>query len=156
MLLRFEQSCLAPLETFATIKVMPEVTDDKSILFYDGDCALCNFWVQFLMERDRKKKLFYSPLQGETAKKLLTSEMREQVSTVVLWHQQKLFTKSNAILNALKQINYSPDTLVLGHIIPTSLRDRMYDFVASNRYRWFGKKETCPLPPEGYQQQFLA
>ncbi len=128
---------------------------DKTILFFDGECALCNFWVQFCLERDRKKSLFFAPLQGSTAQNLLPEELRQSIHTVVLWHEQKTLIKSTAIITALRKIDYSPDLLLFARLIPSTLRDGVYDFVARHRYRWFGKQETCPIPPEEYRSQLL-
>lgn len=130
--------------------------NSKTILFYDGDCALCSFWVQFCLERDRKKVLFFAPLQGECAKNLLPLELREQLESIVLWDQQTIHLKSKAILTALRIIKYSPDLLFVARIVPTSLLDKCYDFVARHRYRWFGKTNQCPIPGEDQKQQLLS
>ena len=129
---------------------------DKTILFYDGNCALCNFWVQFFLERDRKKVMFYAPLQGMTAAALLPSEFREKTETVVLWRASQLEIKSAAILSALRKIHYAPDLLFLARLLPQQFLDGIYDFVAHRRYRWFGQKEQCPLPPEHHRSQLLS
>jgi predicted DCC family thiol-disulfide oxidoreductase YuxK len=128
----------------------------KTILFYDGECALCNFWVQFCIERDRKKILFYAPLQGATAMSLLAPEFRQEAMSVVLWKNSQSQIKSKAIISALKTIRYSPDIVLLLSIAPTQFLDFIYDIVAKNRYRWFGKMEVCRLPPEEHRTQLLG
>lgn len=129
---------------------------DKTILFYDGECALCNFWVQFCLERDRKKVIFYAPLQGDTAAYLLPPELREKTETVVFWQDYQLQIKSTAILAVLQKIGYAPDLLFIARLLPKSFLDKIYDFIASRRYRWFGKKEQCPIPSEDQRGQLLG
>lgn len=128
---------------------------NKTILFYDGECALCNFWVQFCMERDRKQVLFFAPLQGDTAANLLPIETRTNLDSVVLWTEEAPQLKSKAVLTALRKIGYSPDVLLLARLFPTSFWDRLYDLVAKNRYRWFGKNTICPMPSDQQRQQLL-
>lgn len=128
---------------------------EKTILFFDGECALCNFWVQFCLERDRKKSLFFAPLNGSTAQSLLPEDLRIHANTVVLWDKEKTFFKSTAIITALRKISYAPDLLLFARLIPVSIRDKIYDFIARHRYQWFGKYEVCPLPPEEYRSQLL-
>jgi predicted DCC family thiol-disulfide oxidoreductase YuxK len=127
----------------------------KTILFYDGDCALCQFWVQFCLERDRKKILFFAPLLGQTAQGLVPPAFQETLGTVVLWDQGQILIKSTAILTALGKIGYAPDLLFLIRLLPTRILDLIYDWVAQNRQRWFGKPSHCPLPPSEQQSQLL-
>lgn len=129
---------------------------DKTILFYDGECALCHFWVQFCLERDRKRILFFAPLQGDTAARLLPPEIRANLESVVLWQEEKVYIKSKAIITALRKIGYAPDLLLFARMIPATSLDRLYDYVAKNRYEWFGKNEVCPMPTEQQRRQLLG
>ncbi len=127
----------------------------KHILFFDGVCVFCNFWVQFIFERDRKKSIFFAPLQGTNAKNLLPENFINSLDTVVFWNDGQLLTKSDAILEALKLIRYSPEIIWLLSIIPHFFRNKIYDFIANHRYKLFGKLEVCPIPSDSLKAQLL-
>ena len=129
--------------------------DDKTILFFDGDCALCNFWVQFCSERNFKKNLFFAPLQGITAQALLPTNIQNDNDSVILWKDKKYYQKSEAILKVLKFIGYAPELQFFAKLFPTIFLNRIYDSIAKNRYKWFGKVNTCHLPPESQRRQIL-
>lgn len=128
---------------------------DKTILFYDGDCALCNFWVQFCLDRDHKKVLHFAPLQGATAEQLLPTDLRLNNSSVVLWDNQRYLLRSKAIIAVLRKIGYAPDFVFLLRLVPTFLLDKLYDFIARYRYQWFGNNKTCPIPLDEQKHQLL-
>lgn len=128
---------------------------DKLILFYDGECAFCSFWVNFIWERDRNKIIFFAPLQGETAHYFISNIHRSQLDTVVFYFEGTLLTKSDAILTALKKIHYAPDLIFLFNLIPLKIRNFIYDLIAKNRYKLFGKQSACPLPSDDFRQQLL-
>ena len=133
---------------------------NKSILFFDGDCGLCNQTVRFLIKRDRHKRLYFAPLQGATAQAIVPSEYRKLLSTVVYnrAHEDKkhsLHIRSNAALLALIDIGgFWRIVAKCMHLFPVRFRDGCYDRIASNRSRLFGK-ETCKLPTKAEQARIL-
>ncbi len=130
-------------------------TTNQRILFYDGECGFCSFWVRFFSERDRKKRIYYAPLQGPTAHQLLPQELTKELSSVVYYNEGKILLKSEAILAAFKEIRYSPDLLFLAQLIPKSLRQRLYDWVARHRHHFLTAPAFCPMPSEELKKQFL-
>lgn len=134
----------------------------ETIVFFDGYCGLCSEVVDFLIVRDRERKLRYSPLQGETAKTLLTESEREDLDTMILVRRggdldaiQKL-KKSDAALASLQDMGGFYGALAsAGLIFPRFLRDSVYGLIAKNRYRIFGKRETCRLPSPEERALFL-
>jgi predicted DCC family thiol-disulfide oxidoreductase YuxK len=125
-----------------------------SILFYDGVCALCNGAVRFFARRHPQVQ--FAPLQGTTAQHHVPDSMRHNMDTVVLLHHGQLFTQTEVTLELLKDMK--PAWRWMGKLlalIPTSLRDAVYRWIARNRYRWFGKYDQCPLPPADLKQRFL-
>ncbi len=131
---------------------------NQSIVFYDGECAVCDGFVQFLLPRDRQKKLFYAALQSEIAKITLkkNKEIKPDLTTMLFLHEGKLYEKSTAALKTLYQLNIGWKLLsfiLLG--IPKSFRDGVYSYVAKNRYKWFGTKQKCILPHPEWRKQFL-
>lgn len=135
---------------------MADPAPAQTIVFFDGVCHLCNSFVDFLVSKDKKALLRFAPLQGRTAQALLRPEERDEPETVLIWHQGRLFSKSDAVLLAFSRIG-GPWSF-LGSIarrVPRALRNRLYDFVARRRYAWFGKRETCRLPTPEEKSRIL-
>jgi predicted DCC family thiol-disulfide oxidoreductase YuxK len=130
-------------------------TEDRPIVFFDGVCGLCNSVVDILLRIDTKQLLYFSPLQGETAKSTLDQERLNQLDTIFYKEGNEVFEKSTAVLRILMKIGgiYSVASLFL--IIPKSFRDWIYCWVARNRYRFFGKKDTCRLPTAEERARFI-
>jgi predicted DCC family thiol-disulfide oxidoreductase YuxK len=135
---------------------MSTAPTDKTIVFFDGHCGLCNGVVDFMILRDTSHNLLYSPLQGETAKTLLTEVERTDLNTVIVAHGDRRFKKSDAVFRALTDIGGVYKLLAsVGRIFPKFVRDRVYDFVAQNRYDLFGRSDTCRLPSAEERALFL-
>lgn len=125
------------------------------IIYFDGFCGLCNGFVDFMMKIDHKKQFHYSPLQGEHAHSNLPKEMTEDLKSVVYSDGQKLYTKSEAVIKILKDQGGIWSLASAGKFLPRSLTDKAYDLVATNRYKLFGKKESCRLPTPEERQRFV-
>ena len=130
---------------------------NQPIVFFDGVCNFCNYWVNFAIKRDKEKRLKFASLQGEYAKKILPRYGINQtlVNSVVLVDNGKVYTQSSAAFRICK---YLDGGWKLGYglmVIPKIIRDFFYDFIARNRYRWFGKKESCMVPGPGIKERFL-
>jgi predicted DCC family thiol-disulfide oxidoreductase YuxK len=129
---------------------------EPPIVFFDGVCGLCNRVVDFILRHDRSGELRLSPLQGETAAQLLSTADREQLATFVLWDNGRMFRRSAAAVRVCWRLGSVWKVLgILLWCIPLPLRDLGYKLVAANRYRLFGKKETCRLPSPEERARFL-
>ncbi len=128
--------------------------NSQTIIFFDGLCHLCNYFVDLLIRKDSKRRLCFAPLQGLTAEKYLSLKDRSDLASVVVLHQGKLYYRSEAVILALLQLGglfklVSPLTL-----LPKSLLDFLYLKIARYRKTVFGARQTCRLPtPE--EQEFL-
>lgn len=127
----------------------------KTILFFDGVCNLCNGAVDFFIYKDKKRKIHYAPLQGSYAHKILDKSRLEKLDTVVLVHNDKVYLKSQAIIQSLILLGFPYYLAIILKLIPTFISDKVYDFVALNRYSFFGKQDTCRLPTEEEKALFL-
>ncbi|HRO43980.1 MAG TPA: thiol-disulfide oxidoreductase DCC family protein [Flavipsychrobacter sp.] len=130
---------------------------DKSILYFDGVCNLCNRLVIFFIERDKEKKILFASLQSPAGQKAL-EQSAQQLScedSVLLYHDGKYYQKSTAIIKALSMLGGVWRLSLVAYILPVFLRNKLYDFFAKNRYRWFGKKEECMLPTPELRSRFL-
>lgn len=133
-------------------------TDIKSpILLFDGVCNLCNASVQWVLKRDRKGIFKFAALQSETGQALLQKfELsQENFDTVILVDGERIFTRSDAPLEIVRRLGGAWSLLAVFKIIPRSIRNAVYDWIARNRYRWFGKKEECMLPRPEWKERFL-
>lgn len=129
------------------------------ILFFDGHCNLCNGSVQWFLTHDKKEVLRFASLQSDLAAELLPQAGIDpkELSSLVLLHNGKGYTKSDGALQtgALLGSWYRPLARV-GMLFPRFLRDGVYDIIARNRYRWFGRQEECWLPRPEWKARFVG
>ena len=118
----------------------------EKIIFFDGVCGLCNKTVNFLMRIDKRQNVKFAPLQGQTAQGRLPAEIIEDLNTLIFYENGKLSNRSTAVLRAIKAIGGFWRLLYVFIIIPSPMRDWIYKTVAKNRYKWFGKHDTCRMP----------
>lgn len=126
---------------------MSEGQERQTIVFFDGICHLCDSFVDFAIVRDRRRKLLFAPLQGETAKALLSDKDRGTLESIILFENGRLHRRSAAVLRIA--IHWGGLWAVAARtalIVPPFARDGIYGVVARNRYRWFGRREVCRLP----------
>jgi predicted DCC family thiol-disulfide oxidoreductase YuxK len=130
---------------------------EHAILLFDGECNLCNHSVQFVIPRDPKDYYRFAALQSEAGKKLLEQYQlpSTEMGTVILIQNGKLYTKSTAALKLVRHLNRLWPLLYLLVVIPSFLRDPIYDWVARNRYKWFGRREFCMMPTPEMKRRFL-
>ena len=128
-----------------------------SIIIFDGVCNLCNGAVNFVIKRDPRNVFKFTPLQEKQGVLLLKKHAvdTQKLDSIVLIENGNVYIKSSAALRiARKMSNLWPLFFVL-LIIPSFIRDGVYDFIAKNRYKWFGKKEQCMIPTPGFREKFL-
>ena len=130
------------------------------IVFFDGVCSFCDSTVQFLIKRDRKGLLRYASLQGETAKKLLFDKGEPIVLDTMIFMESKgdeliLHLRSKAATNICKYLPWPWKFLSIARWIPSFIGNFFYNIVAKNRYKWFGKMESCSIPTEHQRELFL-
>ena len=129
----------------------------KPIVFFDGHCNLCNGSVRFLIERDPQANLSYASLQSETARELLgiKENCDADLSTVVFWEDGKEYYRSDAGVRIASHLSGGWRVLRFGRYVPKMIRDGIYNFIARNRYGWFGRSEQCMIPDEKIRLRFV-
>lgn len=129
----------------------------QPIILFDGVCNLCNSAVQFTIKHDKKKQFMFAALQSDTGQQLLKQYQlqQENFSSFVLIKDGQVFLKSTAALMVAKQLNGLIKLLYGFIIVPAFIRNAVYNFIAKNRYRWFGKKESCMMPTQELTARFL-
>jgi len=127
----------------------------KSIVFFDGVCSLCNAFVDFLIARDKHDRLQFASLQSETAKKELDVQFTAKLSTIVMLEEEKIHLESDAALHAIASLGGAWKIVLVLKVLPRFIRNAFYQFVARNRYKWFGKQE-CRIPTAEEQSKILS
>jgi predicted DCC family thiol-disulfide oxidoreductase YuxK len=134
-----------------------DVENEKIILLFDGYCNFCNSTVNFILKHDHRDRFRFAALQSDTGKKLLLQHgiHPEKTDSVILIRDGKYYLRSAASLRIA--MNLGPGWKLLGvfYIIPPFLRNAVYNLIARNRYKWFGKRESCRMPDEKEKHKFI-
>ena len=131
------------------------------IVFFDGVCNLCQGSIRYLIKNDKKGVLKFASLQGDYAKDFVNQKdfvdqtEIHSMQSIMFFDGKNLYKKSTAVLKLSSLLGNWHQLLLLGYILPRFLRDWLYDIVANNRYRLFGKKDECMLPSKGLENRFL-
>ncbi|MBL4652362.1 MAG: DUF393 domain-containing protein [Flavobacteriales bacterium] len=127
------------------------------IVLFDGECNLCNNFVDYIIRYDKNGEFKFDSLQSTKSKELLTESpfMEQSLSTVVYVKNEKFYNKSTAVLLILHRLHFPLSLAVILLIVPKFIRDWVYSVIAKNRYGWFGKRNTCRIPTEEEKAKFL-
>lgn len=129
----------------------------KKIILFDGVCNLCNGSVVFIIKRDNKDVFCFAAIQSDEGQKLI-KELNIDTSktdSIILIEEKKYSVKSTAALKIAKHLKGGYSLLYSFMILPTFFRNWVYDIIAKNRYKWFGKKESCMIPTPELKEKFL-
>lgn len=133
-------------------------TNEHPVLLFDGVCNLCNASVQWVLLRDKKGVFRFAALQSEIGQHLLKARGMggETLDSVVVVSGEQVLTHSDAPLEVVRLLGGGWSLLYVFRWIPRWIRDSIYRFIARNRYRWFGKQESCMLPRAEWKERFLS
>ncbi len=136
----------------------PSPPDTGAIVVFDGVCVLCSGWVGFLLRHDRARQFRFAAMQDAAGRALLAAHGldADDPMSFLLLDPSGARTDSDAIVAVLVRLGGPWRAASLLRVLPRGLRDRMYRVLARNRYRWFGRRDACYLPPEGECDRFLA
>jgi len=134
------------------------MNEQQHIILFDGDCNLCNSVVQFVIRRDKDARFRFASLQSATGQALLKEYHLplEAFSSFVYIRKGKAWLRSDAALLISRDMGGLLSLLYPLWIIPRPIRNAVYNFIARNRYRWFGRQEACMLPTPDLQRRFLS
>lgn len=139
------------------IKINEPIPQNKNIIFFDGVCGLCNKFVDFILRIDHHNEFIFAPLQGEFAKKVLPEKyINEMKSVILLKNNGDLYSQSKAVIEILSDIGGVWKLAKIANILPDTILNKAYDLVSENRYRIFGKKDTCRLPSPEEKDKFIS
>ena len=132
----------------------------RPIILFDGVCNLCSSTVQWVIERDTEERFDFASLQSQAARRELESvigpeEIAALPDSIVLVDSDGVHTRSAAALRIVRALGSPFALLGLGVVVPRPIRDAVYDWIARNRYRWFGRRDTCITPTRDIAARFL-
>ena len=130
---------------------------DKKIILFDGVCNLCNSSVTFVIQRDKKDLFRFAALQDPAGQELIKKHQIDTSKTdsIILIDGDRAYVKSTAALKVARHLGGGYPLLYGFMIIPYFIRNLLYDYVARNRYKWYGKKESCMIPTPELKSKFL-
>lgn len=134
-----------------------QIPKDRPVILYDGICNLCNSSVRFILKHDTREKFLFSSLQSDASKKLLLHLNYKiiEMNSILLVENGQIHEKSDAVLKIASELSFPWNLTAAFRILPRKVRDSIYDFVARNRYRWFGKKDSCVYILNTYENRFI-
>jgi predicted DCC family thiol-disulfide oxidoreductase YuxK len=129
----------------------------EPLVLFDGVCNLCNRGVQFIIKRDKKKQFRFASLQGKHGQELLRqfNLPADDFNSFILIDDNKVYTRSAGALRMLWKLGGGWSLLYTFIIIPPFIRNAVYDWVAKNRYKWYGKRAECWIPTADLKNRFL-
>lgn len=130
----------------------------RPVILFDGVCNLCNGAVQFIINRDPTGKFAFASLQSDVAKRLLGNFQipSESIYSILVIKNKKVYDRSDALIEIARDLPGAWRTLTVFRFLPKFFRDAVYKVIANNRYRIFGKQESCMLPNAELKSRFLA
>lgn len=130
---------------------------NHGIILFDGVCNLCNGSINFIIDRDKNRYFKFAALQSDAGNRYLKEyNLPDSVfQTIVLVENEKYYTRSTAALRIVRKMDGAWPLLYGFIIIPPFIRNFLYNLIAKNRYRWFGKSETCRIPTPELESLFL-
>lgn len=132
-------------------------SEPRAIVLFDGVCNFCNSSVNFLIDRDPEGRFVFGALQSEEGLEVLREHdlPEHYFDSIVLIKGDSVWTASDAVLEISRDMSGLWPALRVFRIIPRFIRDAVYNWIAANRYKWFGKRESCRLPTPEYRARFL-
>lgn len=133
------------------------IESETKIILFDGVCNLCNSSVNFVIKRDKHDVFKFGTLQEEPGKSILAKHQIDpsETDSIVFIENNKAYTKSSAAIRISKYLGGAYPLFGVFIIVPKFIRNWVYDYVAKNRYKWYGKKDQCMIPTPELKKKFL-
>jgi predicted DCC family thiol-disulfide oxidoreductase YuxK len=129
-------------------------SNGRRIVVFDGECNLCNRSVQFIIKRDARGVFEFAPLQWAVSRRIIADKPTNSDS-VLLLEDGKLFARSDAVLRIARRLRFPWPLLYAFIVVPRPIRDAINNWIARNRYRWFGRRDSCMNPDQNQKARFL-
>lgn len=134
------------------------IPTEKKLILFDGVCNLCNSSIQFVIKHDKKDVFLFAPLQSEVGNKIIEHfkiDTSKTDSILLYTEKNGIDYKSTAALKIASNLGLPTSLMSIFFVVPTFIRNWVYDFIARNRYKWYGKKNECMIPNPELKSKFL-
>lgn len=138
---------------------MEALPKHKKLILFDDVCNLCNASVRYVIKRDKMNVFMFAPLQSRIGGEIISTyniDTHKTDSILLYEHDKGISYKSTAALKIASKLGFPTNILTVFLIVPAFIRNWFYDFIARNRYKWYGKKEACMLPTPEISAKFLT
>jgi len=138
--------------------VLETLPKHKKLILFDGVCNLCNTSIQYVIKNDKKDVFRFAALQSEIGEQIIQHyniDTSKTDSILLFSNENGLSVKSSAALKIAKDLGFPKNMLIIFFIVPTFIRNWVYDYIAKNRYKWYGKKDECMIPTPELKSKFL-
>ncbi|OZV68434.1 thiol-disulfide oxidoreductase DCC family protein [Winogradskyella aurantia] len=136
-----------------------DIPKDRQLILFDGVCNLCNTSVLYIIKRDQNNRFIFAPLQSEVGQAVIQkfNVDTHKIDSILLYDpvSNRLRYKSSAALHIARHLSFPTYLYSVFFLVPNFIRNWAYDVIAKNRYKWFGKKESCMVPTPELQAKFL-
>ena len=137
---------------------MNKLPKHKKLILFDGVCNLCNTAVLYVIKRDKEKVFMFAPLQSDIGSKIIkkyTIDINKIDSILLFEHDKGLYYKSTAALKIASTLSFPTKLLSIFLLVPSFIRNVIYDYIAKRRYKWYGKQDSCMIPTPELNSKFL-
>jgi predicted DCC family thiol-disulfide oxidoreductase YuxK len=129
---------------------------ESPTILFDGVCNYCNSWVNFIIRNEKKGILKFAPLQSAAGKKLLSQyNVLTDANSVLFIEEGRIYSHSDAALRIIRYLSWPAKMFYVFKIVPRFIRDAVYNWIARNRYKWFGRTDACMIPDAKLRSRFL-
>jgi predicted DCC family thiol-disulfide oxidoreductase YuxK len=138
--------------------VIESLPENKQLILFDGVCNLCNTSIQYVIKHDKANRFMFAPLQSAIGKQIITAfdiDTNKTDSVLLYSNENGLSIKSTAALKMAKHLGFPRNLASIFFIVPAFIRNWVYDFIAKNRYKWYGKQDACMIPTPELKSKFL-
>lgn len=137
---------------------MIDIPSHKKLILFDGVCNLCNSSVQYVIKHDKKNMFMFTALQSEAGQQIIKEykiDTNKTDSILLYTPEHGVVSKSTAALKIASRLGFPQNLMTVFFIVPPFIRNWVYDYIAKNRYKWYGKKESCWIPTPELKSKFL-
>ena len=128
----------------------------KQLILFDGVCNLCNSSINYVIKHDKNNVFMFAPLQSDIGKQISNKFNISKINSIFLYSEGKnLKIKSSAAISIGSKLGFPGSLLPVFYIVPPFIRNWVYDYIAKNRYKWYGKQNVCMIPTPELQEKFL-
>ena len=139
-------------------QIAPGMAAGDRVVLFDGVCRLCSVWARFLIRFDRKRQFKLATVQSSEGQAILQWHgfPTDHYETMLLVEGESIYTKSSAFFRVMRRLPWPWPIICIGRVVPSIIRDWLYDRVALNRYRLFGRYDACVIPNKDHESRFLG